>query len=137
MFLHGLYAQLGGTAGNLWSFRPPSNPSQFYRSRYGERVAYDTGNIHREIPFVDKAYKNGNYLLYDAIAEVRLNGTMFHTSTWNSFLRLAYGFNKIRGYGDVNGDGIYDTSNNAFGDELSNETEAPGLRVYIGLGTGW
>jgi len=137
LFLHGLYAQLGGTAGNLWSFRPPTDASSFYRNRYGERIAYNPSDIHREIPLVDKAYKNGNYLLYDAIAEVRLNGTMFHTSQWDSFVRFAYGFNRVRGYGDVNGDGIYDTSNNSFGDELSNETENPGLRVYIGLGTGW
>ena len=60
-----------------------------------------------------------------------------HTSSWDSFLRFAYGFNEVRGYGDVDGDDIYDTSDSAFGDELSNETEKPGLRVYIGLGTGW
>lgn len=137
LFLHGLYAQLGATAGNLWSFRPPEDPSKFYRNRYGERIAYDPADIKREIPFVDEAYKNGNYMLYDAMAEFRLSATMMHTSSWDSFLRLAYGFNEVRGYGDVNGDDIYDTSDSAFGDELSSETEKPGLRVYIGLGTGW
>ncbi len=137
LFLHGLYAQFGATAGNLWSFRPPEDPDKFYRNRYGERIAYDSSDIKREIPFVDSAYKNGNYLLYDAMAEIRLSATMMHTSSWDSFVRFAYGFNEVRGYGDVNGDDIYDTSDNALGDELSNETEEPGLRVYIGLGTGW
>ncbi len=137
LFMHGLYMQVGGTAGNLWSFRPPDDPDLFYRNRYGERIAYDSNDVKREIPFVDEAYKNGNYMLYDAMAEFRLSATMFHTSYWDSFLRFAYGFNEVRGYGDVNGDDIYDTSDNALGDELSNETEKPGLRVYIGLGTGW
>jgi hypothetical protein len=50
---------------------------------------------------------------------------------------VVYGFNEIRGYNDVNGDDISDTTQNAIGDELSNETEAPGFRVYLGLGTGW
>lgn len=137
LFFHGLYAQVGATTGNLWSFRPPEDEGLFYRNRFGERIAYDRADIKREIPFVDEAYKNGNYLLYDAMAELRLNATMFHGMAWNSFLRFAYGFNEVRGYGDVNGDDIFDTSDNAFGDELSNETERPGLRVYIGLGTGW
>lgn len=137
LFFHGLYAQFGATAGNLWSFQPPEDSDLFYRNRYGERVAYDSGDIKREIPFIDEAHKNGNYMLYDAMAEFRLNATMFHGMAWNSFLRFAYGFNEVRGYGDVNGDDIYDTSDSAFGDELSNETEKPGLRVYIGLGTGW
>lgn len=137
LFFHGLYGQLGATAGNMWSFRPPDDPSQFYRNRYGERIAYNADDVKREIPFIDEAYKNGNRMLFDAMAEVRLNATMFHGMSWDSFLRLAYGFNEVRGYGDVDGDDIYDTSDNAFGDELSNETEEPGLRVYIGLGTGW
>ncbi len=137
LYTTGITAQFGGTAGNLWSFRPPSDPSQYYRSRYGERIAYDPGAVRREIPFVDKAYKNGNYLLYDAQAELRVSSVLFNGSGWDSFLRVAYGFNEIRGYGDVNGDDLYDTSENAYNDELSNETEKPGFRVYIGLGTGW
>jgi len=137
LFLHGVYAQVGGTAGNLWSYRPPEDEDDFYRSRYGERIAYDPADVRREIPFVDYAYKNGNWMLFDAVAELRVQTVMFHGIPWNSFLRGAYGFNEIRGYGDVNGDDIFDTSDNAIGDELSNETEKPGLRVYIGLGTGW
>ena len=137
LFIYGIYAQLGGTAGNLWSYRPPTEDGSYYKNRYGERIAYDAADVRREIPFVDYAYKNGNWMLYDASAELRMQSVLFHGATWDSFLRFAYGFNEIRGYGDVNGDDLYDTSENAFGDELSNETEKPGLRVYIGLGTGW
>jgi hypothetical protein len=137
LWTNGIFAQFGGTAGNLWSFRPPEDPALYYRSIYGERIARNPEDVTREIPFVDEAYKNGNRMLYDVSAELRVQSTMFHGAQWNSFLRLAYGFQEIRGYGDVNGDDIYDTSESALGDELSNETEKPGLRAYIGLGTGW
>jgi hypothetical protein len=133
----GIYGQFGGTAGNLWSFRPPQDPSKSYRSMYDDRIAYDPADIKREIPFIDKAYKNGNYMLYDTFAEVRVSSIFRDTASWNSFLRVAYGFNEIKGYGDVNGDGIWDTSENGVGDELSSETEPAGWRVYLGFGTGW
>ncbi len=134
---YGIFAQFGGTAGNLWSYRPPEDPSLYYFGRTRDRIAYDEGDIRREIPFVDYAYKNGNAMLYDVSAELRVQSVMFHGATWDSFVRMAYGFNAVRGYGDVNGDDIFDTSNNGLGDELSNEREMPGLRVYLGLGTGW
>ena len=111
----------------------------YYRSRFGERIAYDPNDIIREGPFQHggMAYKNGNSMLYDLSAELRVQSVLFHGATWDSFLRLAYGFQEVRGYGDVDGDNLFDTSDNALGDELSNETEPAGLRVYIGLGTGW
>ena len=134
---YGIFAQFGASAGNLWSFRPPEDPSLYYFGRVGDRVAYDEGDIRREIPFVDVAYKNGNRMLYDISGELRVQSVMFHGATWNSFLRLAYGFQPVRGYGDVDGDDVFDTSDNGLGDELSNEQEPAGLRVYLGLGTGW
>jgi len=137
LFIYGIYGQVGGTAGNLWSYSPPSDPSLYYRDRAGDRIARNADDIRREIPFVDVAHKNGNRILYDAQAELRVQSTMFHSASWDSFIRFAYAFNEIRGYGDVDGDGVFDTSQNAIGDELSNETEKPGVRVYLGLGTGW
>jgi len=139
LYMWDLTAQIGGTAGNLWSYRPPdaADTSQYYFDRYGQRVAYDPADVHREIPFVDSAYKNGNWMLYDANAEVRMSATLFGQSNWNSFVRLSYGFNEIKGVGDVNGDDIQDTTDNGLGDAVSNETEKPGPRLYIGLGTGW
>ncbi len=134
---NGIYMQLGGTAGNLWSYRPPEDESKSYRSQYDDRIAYNPEDVRREIPFVDEAYKNGNKMLYDAFAEVRVASDFRDGMGWNSFVRLAYGFNEIRGYGDVDGDGIYDTSESGVGDELSSETEPAGWRLYLGLGTGW
>lgn len=135
-FVHGIFAQVGGTAGNLWSYRlDPNAPAE--HSVFGDRVAIDDSDVHREIPFADEAYKNGNKLLTDVSAELRVQSTIFHGLPWDSFVRVAWGFNEVGGYGDVNGDGIYDTSENAIADELSNETEKPGPRVYLGFGTGW
>ncbi len=138
IWLDSIYGQVMGGAGNLWSFRPPDDPDDYWRNEWDERIANDPDDIEREIPFVDSSYKTGeNYMLYDAGAEIRVAGAMFNSAYWNSFVRLAYGFNEIRGIGDVDGDDIYDTSENAIGDELSNETHPAGFRVYIGLGTGW
>ena len=133
----GIYGQFGGTAGNLWSFRPPSDSSKSYRSQYDDRIAYNPADVRREIPFIDIAKKNGNYMLYDAFAEVRIASIFRDTAGWDSFLRMAYGFQEIGGYGDVNEDGVWDTSENGVGDELSVETEPAGWRVYLGFGTGW
>jgi hypothetical protein len=137
LYMTDMAIQIGGTAGNLWSFRPPSDPSRYYNSRYDERIANDPDDIQREIPFVDVAYKNGNRILTDASAEFRMSSVLYHGMSWDSFLRLAYGFQEIRGIGDVDGDDIFDTNDSAVGDEFSNETEPAGFRVYVGLGTGW
>jgi hypothetical protein len=136
-YFYDLTAQVMGSAGNLWSFQAPDSEVDFYRNEFGERVARDVSSIRREIPFVDVAYKNGNYMLFDAGGELRLSGVLMNNLPWNSFVRMVYGFNEIKGYGDVDGDDIQDTTDNAIGDELSNETEKPGVRVYVGLGTGW
>ena len=76
-------------------------------------------------------------MLYDLSFELRMSSVLYHTMSWDSFFRLAYGFNEIRGWGDVDGDDIFDTNDSAVGDELSNETEPAGFRIYLGLGTGW
>ena len=76
-------------------------------------------------------------MLYDVSAEIRVTSLLYHSCDWNSFVRLAYGFNSVRGIGDVNGDSIFDTNDNNLGDELSNEREPAGFRLYVGLGTGW
>lgn len=135
-YFYNVTAQVMGSAGNLWSYRAPTDPDTYYRNEYGDRVARNPAAVRREIPFVDKAYKNGNYMLYDAGAEVRLSANLL-TMPWNCFFRMAYGFNEIRGYGDVDGNDIQNTTDTAIGDELSNETEKPGPRFYLGLGTGW
>jgi hypothetical protein len=136
-YFYDLTMQVMGTAGNLWSYAPPEDPADYYRNEYGERVAKDASSIRREIPFVDVAHKNGNWMLYDAGLEWRLSASAFNRSFWNSFVRVSYGFNEIKGYNDVNGDDLTDTTSSVAGDELSNETERAGFRFYLGLGTGW
>lgn len=147
LYVYDLHAQIIGTAGNLWSYRPPTEPGTYYVNRYDANVAYNPDDVRREIPFVDYSYKNSpvdpltgqvnpNYLLYDVGAELRLSSALWR-GNWNSFMRLSYGFNEIRGINDVNGDNIISTSDSGLGDSFSNETELPGLRVYFGFGTGW
>ena len=150
LYLYDLYAQVMGTAGNLWSYRPPTDPDDYFTNRFDDKIAYNPEEtVVAEVPFRDYAYKNNPdpgacedwdlrcTLLYDVGVELRLSGTLFNSSYWNSFLRVAYGFNEIRGIGDVNGDDFTDTSDSTLGDSFSNETEIPGVRVYLGLGTGW
>ena len=136
-YFYEVTGQVMGSAGNFWSYRPPEDESQFYRNGFGERVARNASDVVREVPFVDTAYKNGNAMLFDAGAELRVSASIFNTAGWDSFFRVVYGFNEIRGYGDVNGDDIQDSTDSAIGDELSNEVEEPGFRFYVGLGTGW
>src|SRR5690606_20642427 len=107
-----------------------------YTDDFGNRIAYDPKDVKREIPFIDTAYKNGNWLLWDATAEIRVSST-WAGMPWNSFFRVAWGFNEIRGVGDVNEDDIQDTTETGFGTAVSNETEKPGPRFYLGIGTGW
>jgi hypothetical protein len=148
MYLTSIYGQFFGTAGNLWSYRPPSEPGSYYTNAFDERIAYDEGDVTRETPFQDYAYKNsptscaedltlGCRVLVDVGFELRVAAALFNNRYWNSFFRLAYGFNEVRGQFDVDGDGIGDTTSSPLGDSLSNETEPGGLRVYVGLGTSW
>ena len=93
-------------------------------------------DARREIPFVDKAYKNGNYLLYDASVELRVSSLLMN-SPWDSFIRASWAFNEITGIGDVNGDDIQEAFETGFGNAISGESEKPGPRIFVGFGTGW
>jgi len=148
VYLTGIYGQFFGTAGNLWSYRPPSEPGSYYTNAFDERIARDEEDVRRETPFQDYAYKNsptdcaedltlGCRVLVDVGFELRVAAALFNNSYWNSFFRLAYGFNEVRGQFDVDGDDIGDTTSSPLGDSLSNETEPGGLRAYVGLGTSW
>ncbi|MCB9609839.1 MAG: hypothetical protein H6741_26290 [Alphaproteobacteria bacterium] len=147
LYVYAVHMQLMGTAGNAWSYRPPEDPEDYYYNRYDAKVARDPNDVVREVPFKDYSYKNSpvdpvtgeqkeNYLLTDVGAEVRVSANLWRGS-WGSFFRVAYGFNEIRGVGDVNGDDVITTADSTLGDSLSVESELPGLRFYVGLGTGW
>jgi len=120
IFVDKLYASIFTTAGNAWSYDP------------------DTGD--REIPFEDRA-SNGNRWLFDIGLELRLKCFAFNSFYWNSFVRVAYGFQKVYGVqsgnvaSDVNGDLILEDLWPE--DPYRDEVEDPGVRFYFGLGTGW
>lgn len=81
------------------------------------------------------AYKNGNRLLTDVGAELRVRAYAYNYNPWFSFFRLAYGFQDTAGVGDQNGDRIFrDLPPN---DDPVGEIEKAGFRYYIGIGTGW
>ncbi len=137
-YFAGVWAELAGTAGNLWGYTADyerdvygnvANNPQSYWDPYVKR-----GTVRREVPFKDIASKNGNYLLYDVSFVLKLKGYMFGYLPWNSFVRVSYGLNDITaGMRDVNDDGIY--VDNYPNDALIAETEPKSLRISIGIGS--
>ena len=69
--------------------------------------------------------------------ELRVRSFIWNDWDWDSFLRVAYGLQPTAGYGDVNADMIQSSVARDSASELSDEVEAPTLRIYAGLGTGW
>ena len=120
VFVDKLYASIFTTSGNVWSYDPV------------------TGD--REVPFSDRA-SNGNRWLLDVGLELRLKSYVFNAFFWNSFFRVAYGFQDVYGVesgnvsSDVNGDLILE---DIFPDDpYRDEVEKAGVRFYFGIGTGW
>lgn len=139
VYTESVYLQAFGTAGNVWSYRV-EGPSHLE----GYSVVPDDigGSVRREIPFVDYAAKNSvagrqNYVLTDVGLELRVRQMIWDDWDWDSFLKVAYGFQPTAGYGDVNADLIQSAVARDSKSELSTEFEPPTLRVYLGLGTGW
>lgn len=112
--LHDLDVRVGAAAGNVWSYRQTS--------------AGEPGR--REVPFLDEASENGNVLLTEASVELRAGSALMNVP-WDSFVRVAWGFQQIHGFGDLDGDGVRDATEAPFPDE----PERPGPRFYLGLGT--
>ena len=130
IYLDKLWFQVFGSVGNAWSYT-------------AEHVNPETGEImpggKREIPFRDTSY-NGNKWVSDAGVELRLKSYLFNRFYWNSFFRAAYGFQKIRGTGDLNDDGIYEDKWEDDVDPFGNvwdEEDGREWRFYLGLGAGW
>ena len=139
LYTESMYLQFFGTLGNLWSFRVEGD-----RHIEGYSVVPDrgTGGVRREVPFKDFASKNSppgepHYLLKDIGAELRIRSFIWNDFDWDSFVRVAYGFERVAGYGDVNADLIQSSLARDAATELSGEVEEPTVRVYIGIGTGW
>lgn len=158
LYLESIWLQFFGTAGNFWSYRTKEGVETY--DFYGDPVAVNDGDVIRELPFSDRldscsasvrarnggqcgkalfprATMNGNRMLFDAGVELRIRANLFNRSTWNSFIRVAYGFNEVGGVFDVDGDDIVTNVDDPNLNAISSEKERPSIRFYIGLGTGW
>jgi hypothetical protein len=158
LYLDSIYLQFFGTAGNFWSYRTREGAQTY--NFYGDPVAVNSDDIVREAPFSDRlencpqsarernggecgralfpvATQNGNRMLFDAGVELRIRANLFNRSTWNSFIRVAYGFNEVGGVFDVDGDDIVTNVDDPNLNAISSEKERPSIRFYVGLGTGW
>jgi hypothetical protein len=139
IYTESMYLQIFSTMGNLWSYRV-EGPSHIE----GYSVVPDRGRgrIRREVPFKDHSAKNSpagepHTLLTDVGAELRIRSFIWNDFDWDSFVRVAYGFQRVGGYGDVNADLVQSSVARDASTELSGEVEEPTLRLYIGIGTGW
>ena len=159
LYLESIYLQFFTTWGNFWSYHVRDG-AETYDFVFGDPVAYDSDDVIPELPFSDRlescptdvklrnggecgrsifpvAQKNGNRILGDIGVELRIRANLFNRSSWNSFIRLAYGFQETGGIWDVDGDDIVTNVSDPNVGSLSSEREKPSLRLYIGLGTGW
>lgn len=117
--------QIAGTPGTSYADIPIEGLGHTYGSRNPDM-------LQKAFPV---AYKNGNRILTDVGAELRVRAYAYNYNPWFSFFRLAYGFQDTAGVGDQNGDRIFrDLPPN---DDPVGEIEKAGFRYYIGIGTGW
>lgn len=139
VYTESMYLQLFGSMGNLWSYRVEGDS---HIEGYSVVPDAGSGRVRREIPFKDFSSKNSpvgepHYVLSDIGAELRVRSLIWNDFDWDSFLRIAYGFQRTAGYGDVNADLIQSSVARDAATELSGEVEPATLRVYLGIGTGW
>ncbi len=159
LYLESIYLQIFSTWGNFWSYHVREG-AETYQFVYGDEVAYNANDIVPETLFSDRldncptdvklrnggecgralfpvASQNGNRILGDIGVELRIRANLFNRSSWNSFIRVAYGFQEIGGIWDVDGDDIVTNVSDPNVGSISTEKEKPSIRLYIGLGTGW
>ena len=139
VYTESMYLQLFGSLGNLWSYRVEGDS---HVEGYSVVPDAGSGRVRREVPFADYASKNSpvgepHYFLSDIGAELRVRSFIWNDFDWDSFVRVAYGFQRTAGYGDVNADTVQSSVARDAATELSGEVEAPTVRVYLGIGTGW
>ena len=139
VYTESMYLQFFGSMGNLWSYRVEGDTHI-----EGYSVVPDSGGgtVRREVPFKDYSAKNSppgepHHVLTDVGAELRIRSFIWNDFDWDSFIRVAYGFQRTAGYGDVNADLVQSSVARDAATELSGEVEPPTLRLYLGLGTGW
>lgn len=124
LYFDALYLQLGANMGNVWGYR-----------------AIDGVSV-RETPLTSGASRNqvdasSPTLLTELGAELRVTASVFTRYRWNSFLHLGFVPESVTGLGDINHDNRYP---GAYGDllpEAGGEVYPAGLRIGLGLGTGF
>jgi hypothetical protein len=148
LYIHGFFGEVSATAGNIWGFtcdylrnedgsiafagdgKSGINPSLEDGIFLNTPVCVK-GSVRREIPFVDIAQANGNAFLYDMAFTATMKANLFDLG-WNSYARVAYPFNDVRGQGDVNADRV---SADAFpANPLVDEEALKRPRFSVGIG---
>ena len=127
-------AELFANVGNAWGYT-----ASWQRTRAGAPVTdldglpvAVPGTRRRSDPFEDPGTA-GPRLLTEAGLEGRLDLRLLG-ALWGASVRLAYGFQGVRGRGDVDGDGVLVRRDPT--DPFGAEGSASGLRVAVALGTG-
>lgn len=130
-YFSNLYAQVFGSAGNVWGFRPDGRRERPIGLNSEAVRLSNVGDARQTVPFIttgDTAWGNGNKLLYDAGFEIRLEGAMLNRYTFNSFFRTAWGFQDLDSV-FINEEGGTSRVRRYRGDS--------GPLYYLGIGTGW
>lgn len=129
-----LSLRAGSSAGNAWSWTLEDDPDLYYQTAEGDIVALDPADIERERPFAGISHATGQSVLVDVSLELRFRGRFGSLTPWEGFLGLAQGLRPLSPGGGT--DATWDTDEGAFGDSTGSEDELPGLRIYLGVGTG-
>lgn len=114
--LDALVLELGVEAGNAWPHG--ANAGDIVRGIFGpNHFARGLRPLDGSAAATDPRFIG---LLYDVYVDVRLKAIMFDAFPWNSFFRLAHGFQDQR----LDATGVFQNADNA-------------VRIYLGLGTGF
>ncbi|MFM7200488.1 MAG: TolB family protein [Myxococcota bacterium] len=125
MVLDSLYAQLGGTVGNVWGYREGSD-----------------GQAERELLLLEPSSRNQGSdgtarLLSELGVELRMGAALFNRYRWNGRLHVGYALQTVTGVGDVNQDNQFPGLYGELLPEAGGEQNPSGLRFELGLGAGF
>ena len=132
---HQLSMRFSGTAGNFWSFRPPTGACVVEDAR-GERYAPRGCPVERE-RIGSRASDSGRRLLGDVSVAVRLHASLAERWPLGSFVRLAIPTVSVEGRGDLDEDGVVHGFDTGLGDPALGERTRLAPRLFVGLGTSW
>ena len=127
-------AELFANAGNAWGYTASwqTTPGGAPVTDLDGLPIASPGTRRRSDPLADPGAA-GPRLLSEAGLEGRLDLRLFG-APWGASVRFAYGFQGVRGRGDVDGDGVVVRRDPT--DPFAAEDSPSGLRVAVALGTG-